>query len=212
MRSTTNIVASDRGFSLTEMMVVSVLVAIILAAAWLASATVTTASDRMMAGNQAQTQGQQALELMTREIRQGEIITDAAGVNYTIKTPFSPTSITFYADVDHDGLAERVTYNLTTAGLLQRSVARTTVAYPGPTDYGADSAPKTLAQMTPGTTNLFTYWTGDDPPALTTDPTTVSAVQVTMNTVAQSGANSVTVTFQPTLVQVRAYSDVFTPW
>jgi len=212
MRSTTNIIASDEGFSLTEMMVVSILVAIILAAAWMASATVTTAADGMISRSQAQTEGQQALELMTREIRQGEIITDAAGVNYTIKTPFSPTSITFYADVDHDGLPERVTYNLTTAGLLQRSLARTTVVFPGPTDYGADSAAKTLAHMTPGTANLFTYWDGGDPALSTTDPTTVSAVQVTMNTVARSGGSNVTVTFQPTLVQVRAYSDVFTPW
>ena len=207
MRSTTNIIASDEGFSLTEMMVVSVLVAIILAAAWLASATVTTAADSMMARNAAQTQGQQALERMTREIRQGRKIFDAAGQTNTIKSPITSTQLTFYADVDHDGLTERVTYNLTTGGLLQRSVARTTVVSPAPTDYGADSAPITLAQMTPGTANLFTCYTADDPPVVTTDPTTVRAVQVTMNTIAKSGGSAATVPFSPTLVEVRAYGD-----
>jgi prepilin-type N-terminal cleavage/methylation domain-containing protein len=212
MRSTTSIFARNEGFSLTEMMVVSVLVAIILAAAWLASATVTTAADSMMARNAAQTQGQQALERMTREIRQGRIIFDAAGQPNTVKSPITSTQLTFYADIDHDGLTERVTYNLTSAGLLQRSVARTTVVSPAPTDYGADSAPITLAQMTPGTSNLFTCYTADDPPVVTTDPTTVRAVQVTMNTIAKSGGSAATMPFSPTLVEVRAYGDGYQPW
>lgn len=214
MRSFTHRIArDDAGFSLTEMMVVSVLLAIILAAAWLASATVTTASDGMMARNQAQTQGQQALERLTREIRQGRIIYDRdTGSPTTVRAPITASSLTFYADIDHDSYVERVTYTLTTAGVLQRSIARTTVASPGPNDFGSDAAPTVLANMTPGTSNLFTYWTSDDPPVQTTDPTTVRAVQVTMNTVSKSGGSTSTVTFPPTLVEVRAFGDGFRPW
>lgn len=203
MMTMTRRFASDEGFSLTEMLVVSVLLSIILAAAWMASQVVTTSADRMMARNDAQTTGQQALERMAREIRQAQTI-EASTIRLA-QTTNTSNYLSFYADVDHDGFIEKVTYSLTAAGLLQRTLARTIKIAPNHDDFGAPSPPITLAKLTPGTNNLFAAYTSEDVPAVTTDPATTRAIQITMNCVAKSGADTVTVNFPPTLVSVRAF-------
>jgi hypothetical protein len=195
------------------MLVVSVLLAIILSAAWLASQVVTTAADRLMARNAAQTSGQTALERMTREIREAQVVFDGGGGTHTLnQTTNTGTSLSFWADIDHDGFIEQVTYSITAAGLLQRTVARTTKTNPVyPSDWGTASVPTTLAQLTPGTTNLFVEYTADDPPVVTTDPATTRAIQMTMNTVAKSGADTITVTIPPTQVEVRSFGTGYQP-
>jgi hypothetical protein len=91
-------------------------------------------------------------------------------------------------------------------------VARTTKTNPVyGVDWGAASAPTKLAQLSPGTTNLFAAYTSAAPPVLTTDPTTTRAIQINMNAVAKSGADTVTVTFPPTLVSVRAFGTGYQP-
>jgi prepilin-type N-terminal cleavage/methylation domain-containing protein len=214
MKPLTHRIANDEGFSLVEMLVVSVLLAIILGAAFMAQQVVTTSSDRIMARNAAQNTGQQALERMARELRQARVVYDADEQPHTLnQTTNTGTSISFWADIDHDGYTEQVTYSITAAGLLQRTVARTTKLN-NPlygVDWGTPSAPTTLAKMTAGTSNLFAAYTAADPPVVTTDPTTTRAIQITMNAVDKSGADTVTVNFPPTIVSVRAFGTGYQP-
>jgi len=213
MKRLTNIIAAEDGFSLTEMVIVSMLLAMILAAAWMASQVVTTTSDRIMSRNEAQDEGQRAIETMTRELRQAHVVYDSDEQPHTLnQTVNTGTSISFWADIDHDNYTEQVTYALTSAGLLQRTVARTVKLNPiYGVDWGAPSAPRVLAQLTPGTTNLFATYTAADPPVVTTDPTTTRAIQLTLNTVAKSGADTITVNFPPVVVSVRAFGTGYQP-
>jgi prepilin-type N-terminal cleavage/methylation domain-containing protein len=195
--------SADEGFSLAELMTVTVLIGVILAAAYLAMGTVNKVSDDMMARTQAQDQGQLAIEQMVRELRQGQIIYDGSSNPYHLYK-MTTSSVAFYTDIDHDGFVERITYNVS-GGLLTRSVARSNKTNPAPSDFGADSAPVTLAKVDPNDTTIFRYTDAASPPNFVTSESRVSAVLIDISTVASSGPASVTVTFPTAEADVRAF-------
>jgi prepilin-type N-terminal cleavage/methylation domain-containing protein len=196
--------SADDGFSLAEIMIVTMLMGVILSAAYLAMGTVSTVSDGIMARGQAQDQGQGAIERMVRELRMAQVITDPATNDEIRMANATPTNVSFYADIDHNGQIDRVTYNVA-GGLLTRTVAYSGKAAVGPDDFGADSAPVTLAKLDPTDTTVFSYTDGASPPGLNPPADAVTTVQISISTVAKSGASSVTVDFPTTQVQVRAF-------
>jgi len=205
---------AEQGFSLTELVMVTMLMSVILAAAYMALQTVNTTSDGMMARSQAQDGGQIAIERMTREIRQAQTVTDSvSGKTYRMAAA-SATSISFWADVDHNGTLDRVTYTLS-SGQVTRVVAVATKQYPGPSDFGANGAATVITKVDPSLTTMFTLLNKDG--TATTDIsdaplTAVTAVQVSMRTVGTSGAQSISVDFPPSYAQVRSFGPGIVPW
>jgi len=207
-------IAEDGGFSLTEIVMVTMLMSVILAAAYLALQTVNRTSDGMMARSQAQDSGQVAIERMTREIRQAQTITDASTGKVWRMASASATSISFWADINHDGFLDRVTYTLS-GGQVTRKVAVATKPYPGPNDFGADSAPSVITAVDPSLTSMFTLLNKDG--NTTTDIsdaplTAVTAVKVSMRTLGTSGNQSISVDFPPAYAQVRSFGPGIVPW
>jgi len=198
---------SDAGFSLTEMMVVTSLLGMVLGAAYMVIGSVTTISDQIMAREQAQSTGQIAVEKMTREIRQAQVVQNPSGQSQYFGQAITGTSIVFFGDIDHNGWTERVTYSVV-GGKLVRTVAMSTKQLaPTTTDFGADSAPQTLAKVDPSLTTIFTPEDANAMPTAVQAKTT--AIQLTLRTIAKSGAISQTVNLPPVWVEIRSYGPGF---
>jgi prepilin-type N-terminal cleavage/methylation domain-containing protein len=196
--------AGDEGFSLTEVLTVTTMLAIVLAAAYGAVATVSNVTDNIRARSTAQEQGQIALEQMIRELRQAVQITDQdTDTDYRFKST-TPTCISFYVDLDHNKTIERSTYTLA-GGLLTRSVSFSGMETPGPNDFPADSVSRMIANVDTSCTTLFTYYNGNYPPTVEPDPNAMNAVVISLRTVSRSGNTTVAVDFPPTEVQMRAF-------
>jgi hypothetical protein len=180
---------------------------VVLGAAYMVMGSVSTMSDQIMARNSAQSTGQIAVERMTREIRQAQVVQNPSGQSQYFGQAVTGTSIVFYGDIDHNGWIERITYNVV-SGKLRRTVAMSTKQLaPTSADFGADSAPQTLATVDPSLTTIFT------PEDASANPTAVqaktTAIQLTLRTVANSGAISQTVNFPPVWVEIRSYGPGF---
>jgi prepilin-type N-terminal cleavage/methylation domain-containing protein len=150
----------DSGLSLTELLVVSVLVGVILAAAYFMFAAAQSMTNMTMARSIANEEAQKAVELMSRELRQSQ--EDAAWtqiVTNPVGTPdpgpgvfkyMGASDMQFLSDVDNDGKTELVRYYVD-AGSLKRTVARQTDPNSNPPAYGAWGTP-TILVKTIGTT------------------------------------------------------------
>jgi prepilin-type N-terminal cleavage/methylation domain-containing protein len=195
----------EDGFSLVEVMVVTMLLGIILGAAYMAIQVVTTVSDQTMARGEAQDRGQLALEKMVRELRQAQIINDGPeGAVEEHRFKFNTaTKVSFYVDSDSNGTVERVTYTCT-GSQLPRTIANSGLVSPGEADFGSDSVPMVLATIDPSVTTVFQYL--DASSSVVTDPDTVTAVRINLKTAAKSGAASMTATFPETSVAIRAFA------
>jgi Tfp pilus assembly protein PilV len=198
--------ASEDGFSFAEVMLTTMILGFILAAAWLVMSTVSTVSDGIIARGQAQTQGQLAIEKMTRDIRMAQQLPDRSAtadehrfMDYTVST------CTFFGDINHDGTLEEIKYN-DTGGHITRSVAVATVTTPHipyNDQFGAFSTPQNIASISPTDTTIFTYL--DNTGAIAGSQVSICAVKVDLSTVAKSGATSVTVDFPTATIAVRAF-------
>ena len=205
---------ADEGFSFVEVMIVTMMLGMILAAAYMAVGMVSTVTDGIIARGSAQDSGQLALEKMSREVRQAQTVTDAGTGKTWRMAAASATSISFWADIDHNGILERVTYTLT-GGQLTRTTASATKTYPSPSDFGVDTSATVLTQVDPALTTMFVLKNSSN--ATTTDisdspVTAVTAVQMAMRSVVKSGAQTATVDFPPDLVQVRSFGPGIVPW
>lgn len=213
MRSLNTQIVAEEGFSFVEVMVVSMLLGVILSAAYLAMSMVSTASDGIMARGIAQDSGQTAIERMTREIRQGQTITDSVGGQTYRFASLSATKIVFYADVDHNNTLDRVTYELA-SGQVTRKIAAATKPYPSPSDFGSDSAAMLLTKVDPTQTSMFTLLdkNGNTTAATLDDPTAgVTEVKVALRTIAHSGAQTATVEFPVAAVAIRSFAAGISP-
>jgi prepilin-type N-terminal cleavage/methylation domain-containing protein len=195
---------SDEGFSFVEVMTVSMLLGVILAAAYLVMGTVSKVSDDVIARGQAQEKGQLAIEKMTRELRMSYAV--SAGPNTSVRfDTLTATTARFFADVDHDLRYERVTYSVSGGQLTRRLATSPTLPplIPTAASYGVDSAPEVLATVDPAVTTVFTYL--DVNRLVTSDDSKINAVQITLRTVASSGAASMIATFPTATVNVRSF-------
>lgn len=200
------ILGNDDGFSMVEIITVTLLLGFILAAAYMVLGTVSKISDDIIARNAAQSQGQLAIEKMERELRMGQsLMTGPQGSEVRLGQN-SGTVVQFFADTDHDGTLQRITYTLAN-GKMSRVQATATKSYPNipySTDFGSDGAPSVLATVDPTLTSAFTYL--DDTGASGVGQTQVSAVQIKLRTISGSGAStSMTVDFPTATVNVRSF-------
>jgi prepilin-type N-terminal cleavage/methylation domain-containing protein len=195
--------SAEEGFSLTEVLVVSVMLGIILGAAWLAMGTVSSASDGIMARKVAQDQGELAIERIVREFRMTQGTGDYPQP-YFLGPTSNATTLIFYADVDHSGSLDRVTYKVT-GGLLTRQVAQSTPPSINAVaaNFGADSAPVTLAKVDPTLTTIFTYIDGNNLTGAT--PANTQAIKINLSTIGHSGASTITVSFPTAESALRVY-------
>jgi prepilin-type N-terminal cleavage/methylation domain-containing protein len=204
------LVREDGGFSLVEVMVVTMLLGVILGAAYMAIQLVTTVSDQTMARSEAQDRGQLALEKMVRELRQARIINgdDPAVVgDEPVKFYYNnATKVSFYIDSDHNGTVERVTYTCS-GSQLTRVIANSGLMQPTPADFGADSAPVVLATIDPSVTTVFQYLDDSSPPNIVTNADAPTSVRINLKTTAKSGTASMTATFPETTVFIRAFGE-----
>jgi prepilin-type N-terminal cleavage/methylation domain-containing protein len=196
----------EDGFSLVELMVTTMLLGIILGAAYMAIQLVTTVSDQVMARGEAQDRGQLALEKMVRELRQARIIyeDEAHGLTEFKFKYNTATRVSFYADSDANGTVERITYTCS-GDKLMRAIANSGMTSPTPRDFGADSVPVVLATIDPSVTTVFQYLDDSSPPILVTNPDIVTAVRINLKTTARSGQASMAATFPQTSIAVRAF-------
>jgi len=197
--------SDDEGFSLTELMVVAGLMVFVLGTAFTAFTTVGQMSDRMQAREQAASQSAVALDRVSRELRQAEAVTQANGTSAPLKQS-SPDKVTFYADLNKNNLPVRVTYYVS-GGYLWRTEAHTTTYGGNDNTYGAESTPVKIVPLDPSWTTVFTYYdSGSIPqnampgdfsqytsPTAVTDPSSASAVTITLKSKVQVGASAMTV-------------------
>ena len=130
----------DRGLSLTELMVVSVLMGIIIGTVYMlfgAAANISsTTTARAVAGDEAQ----RAVDRMTMDIRQAQENSESKGA-FSIA---EANRVQFFEDLTHDGRPELVTYYVSGTNLY-RTVASPTNTAP-PFVFGAAGAPQLLVQ------------------------------------------------------------------
>jgi prepilin-type N-terminal cleavage/methylation domain-containing protein len=142
----------DKGLSLTELMVVSVLMSIIIATVYMlfgAAANITgNATARAVAGDEAT----RAIDKMTMDIRQAQESGESKGA-FTIA---EANRVQFFVDLTHDGKPEQVTYYVT-GTKLYRTVASPTNAIP-PFTYSAAGTPQVMVTGIDSTGgSLFCY-------------------------------------------------------
>ncbi|MEI7814506.1 MAG: type II secretion system protein [Coriobacteriia bacterium] len=139
-------IRDDGGLSLTELLVVSVLMGVILATMYLLFGAASTIADRSTARAIATDEAQRAIDTMSREIRESQENRtpndDSKGGVFTIA---EPNRVQFFSDVNHDNGPELVTYYLSGSSLL-RTVAPWNQAPTNtqPWTFGSAGTPKAL--------------------------------------------------------------------
>ena len=161
-RSASHSPAEDDGVSLVELMIVVGLMSVVIAGAYFLFNAANTMSDATQARQVAADEARLAMDLVSRELRQAEEISDGAGVF----TAAQARDCSFYADVDRDDTPELVRYRIVGTAML-RSVAQPTLSVP-PYDYAAASAETTVARGIDSSWSgaAFTYYGDADPPTV----------------------------------------------
>lgn len=170
--------ATDSGFSLPEMLIVLALIGLVLATAYMMLSAGTRMADGVEARDAASSQGQIAMEQMTREMRQSLEPIEGAGTFGAL----APRSCTFYTDLDHNRVPERITYRVDGLRIL-RTVAVSTTSVP-PYTFGAESAPMVVtdALKTGWGGTIFQYYDTDENVVPASTPADVSAVKISLQT------------------------------
>jgi prepilin-type N-terminal cleavage/methylation domain-containing protein len=191
----------DEGFSVSEMMVVSLLLGIVLAASYLLMSAATGMADQIQARTIAADEGRAVMDRITREVRQAYEIEDNKGAFVDAQ----PRQCTFYTDADRDGRPEMVRYRVV-GQVLYRSQASATSALP-PYTFGPFSAEEVIVSSLSGgfNGNVFEYYDSADPPRVVPSgkPADVSAVRLRLVTSATVNKKTAFVDLS-TWVKVRA--------
>lgn len=125
----------DAGLSLTELLVVSVLMSVIIATAYMLLGAAQNMTDMSVAQSIASDEAQHAVDTMTMEIRQAQENEESKGAFKLAEA----NQVQFFLDGDRDGRPELVTYYVSGTSLV-RTVAQPTNAST-PFTFGTASAP-----------------------------------------------------------------------
>ncbi len=192
---------SDDGYTLTELLVVSVLTLIILATVFMVLQATQTMSSTIEARSVAAEESRILVDRMTREFRQAVEIDEGEGVF----DEALPRRVSFYTDVDHDGVPERVTYSVRGRTVYRSEAAATTIV--PPYQFGQDRDETVVIRSLKGgwNGNVFTYYTNENPPDEVRNghPEDASAVKVWLVNSATSGRRTVYVD-SSTWVKIRS--------
>lgn len=151
----------DDGYSVSEMMVVAIIMSLVIIASYTLMNAATGMADSVEARTLAADEGRAVMDRITREFRQAYEIVDNQGAFEDAR----PRECVFYTDVNRDGIPEKIWYRVQ-GGKLYRSQASATTTLP-PYTFGAFGAEEVLVESLDGnfTGNVFTYYDGEDPPA-----------------------------------------------
>jgi len=212
-------ISDDSGMTLAELLVVSVLISVIIAASYFMFTAAQSMNDIAMARSSATDDAQSAIDKMTREFRQTQVdrTPDENPVGGVFKLAGANEAI-FMSDLNRDQVPELVRYYVD-SGALKRAVAPASNSQ-APFTFGAYGAPTVLIKKL-GTSAypIFCYHTrtGDSTTVCgpdkhgfvkvtTADPYNTSPkiamVGILLNVPGTSGSKTVTVTTRA-LVRMR---------
>ena len=149
----------DEGFTLTELIVVTLLMGMVLGLVYMVLGAVNTTADTLEARTIAVDENRMVMDRVTRELREAQEVVEGRGVFGTAQ----PRQCSFYADVDHDGTPELIQYRVQ-GQTLYRSEARATTSVP-PYTFGTAGPETVVAASLDGgfNGNIFTYYDSQDP-------------------------------------------------
>jgi len=149
----------DSGFSLTELLVVSILIVVVLAAMFLLMGATQSMTNMASARAIAADVGQTATDLMARDLRQAQqnddLKTLGAPIDRGAFTIAEPTHMQFWSDVNNDQKPELVTYEVV-GGSLYRSVTLPTNTQ-APFTYGTLAPARRIVETIDTSHGLFCY-------------------------------------------------------
>jgi prepilin-type N-terminal cleavage/methylation domain-containing protein len=195
--------AGEGGFSLLELLITLAILPIVLAAAYLVFITLSGNYSSVSAQSEATSEAQRALDIMVREMRQArEIVIDDNGNTAALATA-TPTYCSFYADMDRDGVPERITYYVDGTDLYRKMEEPAASVYP----YGFVNGPaQRVVNLTTTSQVVFTYYydgSPDTPAASPVTPAQVSAIGIRLSASRPSQNGQIAVDFT-TRVKIRA--------
>lgn len=188
----------ERGFSLTELLVASAILPVVLGAAYLVFTTLSGNYSSISAQSEATSEAQRAMDTMVREIRQAQETTAGGGALAVA----NPGRCSFYADMDRDGIPERITYYVDGTDLYRMVAASSTQV--SPYNY-VDGPAQRVVNLTTSSAVVFTYFDNGAPDTALTNPVPaqVCAVGIRLSASRPAQNGQVAVEFT-TRVKIRA--------
>ena len=141
----------DRGVTLAELLVVSVLMSVVIVSTYLLLGTTQNISNVSMAQSLASDEAQHAVDMMTSEIRQAQENEEGHGA-FTIA---EPSRVQFFFDANGDGRPELITYYVD-SGKLYRTVTPATNTEP-PFTFGPPGVATTIISHLDSSEAIFCY-------------------------------------------------------
>lgn len=196
----------DEGFTLVELMTVSALFLIVVAAGWMVLYSIEKSSDSVSARQIATDESRTAIERTSRELRQGVEIVEGDGIFAVANA----RDCEFFADVDQDGVPELVKYVVTGSTLTRQVIHSTSPAPSLLSQFTVVDPAQGMAKSIDAswTGAMFTYYSQETtaaPAQVQTDATSekVSAVAIRIVSKGRSGQQSVSAD-QTTWVKIRS--------
>ena len=195
------------GFSLLEVMLTVAILPIVLGAAYQVFITLSGNYSTIGAQSEATSEAQRALDVLVREIRQAQETSIGAGAFPVAQERLA----VFYADIDRDGIPERIKYEVDGSDLYRsQDEARSAVApydYPDDGESG-DTPALRVVNLTTSSDVVFTYYLNGAPDVPVGEPTEeqrpkISSVGVHLSAARPAQGGIVQVNFS-TRVKVRA--------
>ncbi len=149
---------NDAGFTLTELMVVTMLMGMVIGLVFMVLGVVNSMADTLEARTIATDENRMVMDQITRELRQAQEIVEGDGVFLRAQ----PRQCAFYADVDHDGVPELIEYRVVSR-TLYRSETPATAIVP-PYTFGSPRSDVVMTSLDGAWSgNVFTYYDNQEP-------------------------------------------------
>jgi prepilin-type N-terminal cleavage/methylation domain-containing protein len=203
----------DSGMTLTELLVASILLGVILAAGWAIMYASSAMTNRISANAVATDESQRFLDKIGKELRQASSLnllggTTAGGTGAFVT--IQPRDIVFYANFNNDSRIEKVEYNVSGGSLVRREWKSTNTVYPYTWSSTANTTTVEIQSVDPVWAGaVFTYFTNDAfPPSQTSQVASVTAVGIQVQNLQKWSNQSASYGASAT-VRVRAIDNKF---
>jgi len=194
--------SDEHGLTVAELSVVLGLMVILVAAVFMIMQATSRMADSSSARSIASDEVRIASGHVVSELRQAQELEDGLGAFGAAEA----RRVVFFADIDHDGSPERVTYYVD-GRAIKRTIAEPVSTPVGPaTGWLADSAPETLLRnLDPAFTGaVFNYYSGGSSSTTLTGSSIPSIAMVRIHIVNAAHSGNVTATVEEAaFVKVR---------